>query len=165
MRIAYFPPDVDFAEKCAKALRSIPKGANLVLDLRGNAGGSGPNMSKLRGMLLPKGAAVSRTRLRIPGGAFTPWSIDRESDEPIYTGPITVLMDEYCASSTEGLIGALKANRRAKLLGRRSAGSTGAPRSFTTAEGVSFSCSSFEETTPEGEPIEGHGVTTKVWRG
>jgi C-terminal processing protease CtpA/Prc len=86
----------------------------------------------------------------------------RNPDRPIYDGPLTVLMDELCASATEGVIGALKSAGRAKLVGRRSAGSTGNPRHFVSPGGVRFTCSSWEETTPDGEAIEGRGISTRA---
>jgi C-terminal processing protease CtpA/Prc len=122
------------------------------------------NAGKVAGMLLPRGAVLSRRRGRRVGGAFTRWSVYRNPDDPIYGGRLTVLMDELCASATEMVLGALKAAGRAKLRGRRSARSTGNPRQFVSPGGVRFTCSSWEETTPEGEPIERHGVTTKAWR-
>ncbi len=163
LRIAYFAGGEEFVSSCREALMAVPEDAELELDLRGNGGGNGANGGKVVGMLVPRGAVLSRRRGRRVGGSFGPWSVYRNPDDPIYDGPLTVLMDELCASTTEGVLGALKAAGRAKLRGRRSAGCTGNPREFVSPGGVRFTCSSWEETTPEGEPIEGHGVTTRRW--
>jgi C-terminal processing protease CtpA/Prc len=72
-------------------------------------------------------------------------------------------MDEFCGSATEAVIGALKAAGRARLVGRRTGGASGNPRTYLSAGGVRFTCSSWEETTPAGEPIEGRGITTRKW--
>lgn len=163
LRIAYFADGDGFVSSCRGALMAVPEGAELELDLRGNGGGNGVSGFKVAGMLLPRGAPLSRRRGRRVGGSLAPWSVYRNPDEPIYGGRLVVLMDELCASTAEMVLGALKASDRAKLRGRRSAGSSGNPRQFVSGGGVRFTCSSWEETTPEGESIEGHGVTTRRW--
>ena len=70
-------------------------------------------------------------------------------------------MDEYSASAAENFIGAIKSTKRGKLIGRRTAGSTGAPDTFLSLNGVHFICSSWEHTLLNGEPIQGHGITTR----
>jgi hypothetical protein len=162
LRIAYFAGDNEFVSFCRAALREMPRGAELELDLRGNAGGNRIARLKVAGMFLPRGAPLARRRLRRVGGSFTAWAIHRNPDRPVYRGPLTALMDELCASSTETVLGALKAAGRARLIGRRSAGSSGNPRLFLSPGGVRFTCSSWEETTPSGEPIEGHGISPRA---
>ena len=163
LRIVYFPGEEGFVADCRQALLSLPPGAELELDLRGNSGGSGAAMFALAGVFLRRGAPLSRRRGRRVGGGFTRWTLYRNPDDPVYVGPLRVLMDELCASSTEGLLGSLKAAGRAHLVGRRSAGATGNPRLFVSPGGVRFICSSWEETTPASEPIEGRGISTKPW--
>ena len=165
LRVRYFPTDDTFVGRCKEALASMPEGAELELDLRGNGGGNGEAARELASMLLPEGTALSRVRGRHVGGGFTPWVTLRTTTPPVYAGPVTVLMDELCGSSTECLLGALKAAGRARLVGRRSGGSSGNARTYQTAGGVNFLCSSWEELTPEGEPIEGRGITTQPWLG
>ncbi len=164
LRIAYFPSDDDFVPRCREALASLPADAHLELDLRGNGGGSGEFSCQVVSMLLPRGSGLYRARVRRVGGGFGRWVVERSTDEPVFLGPVTVLMDELCASATEGFIGALKSAGRARLVGRRTAGSSGLARVFLSRAGVRFSCSSWQETTPEGEPIEGRGVTTRPWK-
>jgi hypothetical protein len=161
LRIAYFAGDDEFVAFCRAALSQVPRGAELELDLRGNAGGNRIARLKVAGMFLARGTPLARRRLRRVGGSFTPWVIHRNPDRPVYNGPLTVLMDELCASSTETVLGALKAAGRARLVGRRSAGSSGNPRLFLSPGGARFTCSSWEETTPSGEPIEGHGISPR----
>lgn len=161
LRIAFFAPGNDFVSQCRKALMSIPKGSILEIDLRGNSGMSGISMRKLLGMLLPKDSPVYRARTRLTGGSFTPWTVYHNPDEPIYDGTLRVLMDEYSASASENFIGAIKSTKRGKLIGRRTAGSTGNPNTFLSLNGVHFICSSWEHTLLNGEPIQGHGITTR----
>ena len=163
LRIAYFAGDDEFAERCREALVSVPAGAELTLDLRGNVGGSSSGALGLAEMLLPAGTPLARRRMRRTGGTFTPWAVKVSESDPLYLGPLAVLMDSMSASATEGLIGALKAAGRARLLGCRSAGASGNPRVFCSPGGIRFSCSSWEETTPEGEPVERCGITTRPW--
>jgi hypothetical protein len=163
MRITYFPGGEEFIGRCREALEAVPAGAMLELDLRGCAGGNGVNALRLAGMLLPEGTPLSRRRGRRVGGGFAPWSAYRNGEPQVYAGPLVVLMDEFCGSATEAVIGALKAAGRARLVGRRTGGASGNPRTYLSAGGVRFTCSSWEETTPAGEPIEGRGITTRKW--
>ena len=163
LRITYFPGGEEFVGQCREALGAVPADGVLELDLRGCGGGNGVNASKVAGMLLPEGTPLSRRRGRRVGGGFTRWTVCRSRELQVYGGPLVVLMDEFCGSATEGVIGALKSAGRARLVGRRTGGSSGNPRRYVSPGGVMFTCSSWEETTPEGEPIEGHGITTRKW--
>jgi hypothetical protein len=158
LRISYFPPGQGFVDCCEQLLSLVPGRGSLELDLRGNAGGNAETSVRVAEMLLKPGAPLARRRSRRVGGHYTRWTVLRSDSHPVYLGPLTALMDEFCASSCEMLLGALKANGRGMLVGRRSAGSTGNPRKYVTERGVEFLCSSWEETTPNGETIEGVGI-------
>jgi len=160
LRIAYFPADAQFLRFAEEAVRSVPSGARLELDLRGNAGGNRDMMAEVAGLFLPAGTPLSRRRGRRVGGGFSRWTILRTTGRQAFGGSLTVLMDEGCASTTESLLGALRAANRAALAGRRSAGSTGNPRTYLFPDEVRFTCSSWEETAPDGRPIEGQGIAT-----
>ncbi len=93
----------------------------LVLDLRGNGGGSLETVLNIADMFLPKGAKIATL-----WGRFGVWK--GQQDPYLSNGgdfndlPIAVLIDGESASGSEMLAGALKDNQRAVLLGRPSFG-------------------------------------------
>jgi len=87
----------------------------LVLDLRGNGGGSLEEAIKLTGLFIPAGPVVQAKDSR---GSIT-WR-DSENERPLYTGPMIVLTDKASASASEILAAALQDYRRAVIVGEKS---------------------------------------------
>lgn len=87
----------------------------LVLDLRGNGGGSLEEAIKLTGLFIPAGPVVQAKDWR----DNITW---RECDEerPVYDGPMVVLTDKASASASEILAAALQDYRRALIVGDKS---------------------------------------------
>lgn len=87
----------------------------LVLDLRGNGGGSLEEAIKLTGLFIPSGPVVQ----------VKDWKEEinfREctNDRPLYDGPMIVLTDKASASASEILAAALQDYRRAIIIGDKS---------------------------------------------
>jgi carboxyl-terminal processing protease len=87
----------------------------LVLDLRGNGGGSLEEAIKLTGLFIPSGPVVQVKD-------FAGQIAFRESPnrQALYTGPMIVLTDRTSASASEILAGALQDYRRAIIVGDKS---------------------------------------------
>lgn len=87
----------------------------LVLDLRGNGGGSLEEAIRLTGLFVPAGPVVQAKDWR---GTIT-W---RECENPkaFYDGPMIVLTDKTSASASEILAAALQDYRRALVVGDKS---------------------------------------------
>lgn len=87
----------------------------LVLDLRGNGGGSLEEAIKLTGLFIPAGPVVQAKDWR----DNITW---RECDEEraVYDGPMVVLTDKASASASEILAAALQDYRRALVVGDKS---------------------------------------------
>lgn len=112
------------AEEFRKALQQLERdGAQaLVLDLRWNSGGYLRTAEEMADLLLPQGKLVVETKGR-PGvtrderhlslGRGTAWT---------RSVPLCVLVNEYSASASEILSGALKAHGRARIVGQRTFG-------------------------------------------
>jgi carboxyl-terminal processing protease len=117
--LAGFTPDApDELEKAVNRLRR--SGARqLILDLRGNPGGSVVAAVEIASLFLPRNALVFRTRGR-----------KSQVDEDYVTKrdgkfddlPLVALIDERSASASEALAGSLQDHDRALLVGRRSFG-------------------------------------------
>lgn len=108
----------DELERAINQLRRRGAG-RLVLDLRGNPGGSVLAAVEIASLFLPRNTLVFRTRGR-----------KSQVDEDFVTKkdgrfddlPLVVLIDERSASASEALAGSLQDHDRAVLVGRRSFG-------------------------------------------
>ncbi len=84
----------------------------LVIDLRGNGGGSLDEVRKMTGFFIKRGPVVQvKTEL----GQIE--VKDSEAKEPIYQGPMVVMIDKTSASASEILAGALQDHHRAVIVG------------------------------------------------
>ena len=117
--LTQFNPDApDEMEKAINRLRRA--GARQVLlDLRGNPGGSVAAAVDIASLFLPRNALVFRTRGRKS-------QVDEDyvtkKDGKFDDLPLVVLIDERSASAAEALAGSLQDHDRAVLVGRRSFG-------------------------------------------
>lgn len=105
---------VSMTEDVAKLLKRLMKEKidGLVLDLRGNGGGSLEEAIKLTGLFVPAGPVVQAKDWR---GNIT-WR-ESENPEPLYDGPMVVMTDKSSASASEILAAALQDYRRAVIVG------------------------------------------------
>ncbi|MEO7144728.1 MAG: S41 family peptidase [Bryobacteraceae bacterium] len=80
---------------------------------------------------------------------MTPGSLIRP-ETPIYTGPIYILQDRYCASACKDFVMPLKTSGRATLFGERTFGSSGQPYMVDFKSGMSFRVSAKRMYLPDG---------------
>ncbi len=84
----------------------------IVIDLRGNGGGSLTEATELTGLFIAQGAVV---QVRDAGGRV---DVERDPDpEQVYKGPLAVLVDRNSASASEIFAGAIQDYRRGIILG------------------------------------------------
>lgn len=129
---------------------------SLILDLRGNPGGSLTAVIDIASMLLPKGKPIASA-----GGVFGEWKGKKGpflSDGGEFTEvPLVVLIDEDSASGSEMLSGALKDNDRATVIGRATFGK-GIGQSFFSVDGTGgrrvLKCTVFNYFLPSGITID-----------
>jgi len=91
----------------------------IVLDLRGNPGGSVVASVEVAAEFFPKNTVVFRTKGR-KRDVDTTYRTKRDGDFARF--PLVVLIDERSASAAEALAGSLQDHDRALILGRRSFG-------------------------------------------
>lgn len=84
----------------------------LVIDLRGNGGGSLEEVRKMTGFFIKRGPVV---QVKDELGKIE--VKDSEAREPIYQGPLVVMIDKTSASASEILAGALQDHNRAVIVG------------------------------------------------
>ncbi len=84
----------------------------IVVDLRGNGGGSLTEATELTGLFIETGPVV---QVRSADGRL---QIERDTDPAIeYEGPLAVLVDRYSASASEIFAGAIQDYRRGVIVG------------------------------------------------
>ena len=89
----------------------------LVIDLRGNGGGSLREANELTGLFIEYGPTV-----QIKGTGSRVWRDGKRRRGPFYEGPVAVMIDRLSASASEIFAGALQDYERAIIVGDRSFG-------------------------------------------
>ena len=114
---------ITFDEGCAEELKKDyeelkNKGAQkIILDLRDNTGGLVDEALKISDYIVDKGK-----KILITVDAEGNKKIDYAEEEPIIKEDIVVLVNEYSASASEILVGALVDNEKAKTVGTKTYG-------------------------------------------
>ena len=89
----------------------------LVIDLRGNGGGSLREANELTGLFIEYGPTV-----QIRGTGSRLWRDGKRRRGPYYDGPVAIMIDRLSASASEIFAGALQDYGRAIVVGDRSFG-------------------------------------------
>lgn len=123
---------------------------DLVIDLRDNGGGYLNSAVDLAEMFLPKGSPVVYTEgLRVPTSTY---STPRDGS---YTdGRLVVMVNQYSASASEILAGAIQDNDRGVVVGRRSFGKGLVQRPFPFPDGSMIRLTVARYHTPSGRCIQ-----------
>jgi carboxyl-terminal processing protease len=89
----------------------------IIVDLRGNGGGSLPEAVSLTGLFIDKGPVV---QIREAGNRI---GISQDQDGSVfYSGPLTVMVDRYSASASEIFAAAMQDYGRALIVGEHTFG-------------------------------------------
>lgn len=144
------------------ALDALLDAPGLVLDLRGNGGGSTHISDPIAGRLLSEPFTYGREhfRIRLPQRGWRPYFDYRVRPRgQTYTGPVLLLIDAYNFSTAENFIVALVDSGRAATVGRTTGGGGGNPMGFALPGGgkARFSTGAFRRN--DGRLIEGVGIT------
>ena len=143
----------------------------LVLDLRGNGGGSGAMAEAIVGSFLKTKTVIGRTETRNGKPVTLAFGLVKiaspEASVPgkpdAYAGKLAVLMDADSASASEATAGALQSTGRGIVVGEVSCGCLLAFLGYAALPGggeLAFSEIGF--TNAKGERIEGRGVIPDV---
>lgn len=141
------------SEEVHDALRRLKgdKAQQVILDLRGNPGGSVDAAVEIASEFLPKGAVVFRTKGR-KRDVDTTYMTKR--DGPFRAVPLIVLINEGSASASEALAGSLQDHDRALIMGRRSFGKALMQTTFFLPHGDAISLTIGYVLTPNGRFIQ-----------
>lgn len=134
----------------------------LVLDLRGNTGGSMKESAGVVDQLVRAGLVITTVG---PDGRPIPDLIARldtraDGNEPDV--PLVVLVDPATASGAEIIAGSLQELGRAVLVGRRTFGKGQVQKVYTLDEGLSFKMTVAEYRLAHERPVAGVGIQPDV---
>lgn len=122
----------------------------LVLDLRGNGGGYLNSATELASEFLDKGKLIVYTK-----GVHEERKDYFSTDSGLFQqGKLAVLIDEYSASASEILAGALQDFDRAVIVGRRSFGKGLVQQQFQFGDGSAVNLTVARYYTPSGRSIQ-----------
>lgn len=154
LRIITFSADT--AEQTHRALDDLrSQGANgLVLDLRWNGGGLFDQSVLIASMFVEDGPIVHR----VGRNGLTNTHM-KTTDVPNYDLPLVVLVNEWSASSSEILAGALKDSGRACLVGTPTFGKGVVQGVFPLSTGGALSLTTDRYLTAGGHSIHETGIT------
>jgi carboxyl-terminal processing protease len=161
VRISTFQADTgaDFARHAADLKRQSPGGLKgLVLDVRSNPGGLLTAAVQVADDLLDAGVIVStRGRLSISDSHF-----EATPGDLLEGVPVMVLVDAGSASASEVLAGALRDNKRARVIGSRTFGKGSVQTVLPLDNGDSVKLTTARYYTPSGRSIQAVGIEPDV---
>ena len=128
----------------------------LIIDLRSNPGGNLSTVCDIARQLLPKGVIVY-TEDRDGNKEY--YNCDGENEIDI---PVVVLTNQYSASASEILAGAIKDYNIGKLVGKTTYGKGIVQRIFDLRDGTAVKITVSSYYTPSGVNIHGVGIEPDV---
>lgn len=129
----------------------------IIFDLRSNGGGLLDSAREIASFFLPRDQVIVR-------------AVDRQGNEesystaqdPIWDGPLAVLLNGGSASASEVVSGALQDHQRASLLGVTSFGKGTVQVPYQLSDGSRIWVTQYHYLTPNGRDINHKGLTPDV---
>jgi carboxyl-terminal processing protease len=143
---------------------------NLIVDVRGNGGGSTPR--QLIGALMnrpwrtwqettPQHIALFDAQ-GIPPIQALRGSRQQSPSSDAYGGRLFLLVDRFCGSACEDFVMPFKDNGRAVVIGETTQGSSGNPYRTDLGSGMSVAIGAVRYRFPDGTDFEGVGITPHI---
>jgi len=132
---------------------------DLILDLRGNTGGLLNEVDEILEILLPPALVQFFLEAR---GQYVPGSCTSARVPQLFKGKIVVLVDNFSASASEVVSGALQDHGRALLIGEKTFGKGVVQVVLTLPGGYKLSLTIQEWFTPLDKKINGKGIEPDV---
>jgi carboxyl-terminal processing protease len=171
LRIPSFDKSI-FEDSAVEYVQKLGAVRAVVLDLRGNHGGTTPERLVEAFMNRPyrywsesTPATIGVLQVENGDGARTDlmWTSSYQSpSKTAYTGPLYILVDGGCFSACEDAVVPFKDSHRAIILGEKTAGSSGQPYHRHLKYGMGIGLSTKREYFPDGSAFEGVGITPDV---
>ena len=152
-----------FDSECAKEFKTIYENltkaniTSLIIDLRNNGGGIVSEALDIADYILEKNQVILVTKDK--DGKE---EIEKSTKNPIINLPIVVLTNGNSASASEILVGALKDNNKATIVGEKTFGKGVIQELFTLSDGSGLKVTVEEYYTPNKNKINGIGITPDI---
>lgn len=144
-------------QKLVSAIRSMHDAPGLIIDLRGNPGGS-----PLVGKVLAEQLVEARRLFYKMHFRCKTVDIYLEPGADVYKGPAAVLIDVTTKSAAELFSAAFQAIGRGKIVGERSSGTTLGADGMKLPNGALLLYPVFQTTPANGKKTEGIGVEPDI---
>ena len=150
--------DTKTAQDTADALKSLRKegAVKYIIDLRHNPGGLLTSAIELSGLFLDKGKVIVLTRGR--DGVENQRTFTSEN-APVTTNELIVLVNKGSASASEIFAGAIRDNKRGKLLGEKTFGKGSVQKTYQLDDNIGVAITVARYFAPSGEMIHKKGIT------
>jgi carboxyl-terminal processing protease len=148
-------------ERVDAAFSELARCDRLILDLRANPGGSLTLAAATRDRFLRERTELGSIRYSTGGGrvaAPTPLVGEPADRRRRWPGRLIVLTDELTFSSSEDFLLGLQGLPHVTVVGRRSGGGSGRPRSIRLLPGWFLTVSTALTYDREGQCVEGRGI-------
>ena len=154
-----------FTQGCSKDFRNAfldlknTKGiSSLVVDLRGNGGGSMEEAIKIVNMFVPKGTEVVRAKGRVAEFDY----VYKADEEPIDTNiPLAILVNSGSASSSEIVAGAIQDLDRGIVVGTRTFGKGLIQAVRPLSYNAKIKITTAKYYTPSGRCVQAHNFSKR----
>ena len=153
----------DFEGECASEFETKYKQLEkqgikkLIIDIRNNGGGIVDEALKIANMLVDKDSTLLITKDKSDKEEVT-----KATEKPIINIPTVVLVNDYSASASEILAGALKDNGKATLVGTKTYGKGIIQELHQLSDGSGLKITVSEYYTPNHNAIHKIGITPDV---
>lgn len=158
LRLRHWSPDD--ADAIDEALRSLSACERLLVDLRGNPGGSLVSAHEFRRRFVATPTTLGSVRYSVGDGSLSArFPIEVEpSDRQRWSGRVRVLIDGLTYSASEDAIQGLSQLPSVEIVGSPTGGGSGRPRSVRLLDDVVLTVSTALTYDHTGHCIEGAGV-------
>ena len=156
IRIPYFRPGTGEAFVGLVEKAKGEGASKMILDLRGNAGGSIEEAIRIADELLDKGTITTLEGRRVEQKK---WDADRSI---LFDGPLVVLIDASTASGAEILAAAISGNKRGTVVGVQSFGRAHEQSFIKLSSGGGLNVTVAEYADPTSQLLNARGVKPDV---
>ena len=149
----------DLRKALDKIRKTKKKIKGIILDVRNNPGGLLEESIKISNIFLDQGKIVKTVGRDKKNEKI----VTATSKDSLTHFPIVVLINEYSASASEILAGALKDNKRALIVGQRSFGKGSVQSVVKLGDGSGLKMTVARYYTPNGVSIQARGIEPDIF--
>ena len=162
--------DQAFEQSAIALVRQFASAPNLIIDVRGNQGGTSPYRLLTAVMNRPRRPWLETSPLRMSlteanGGPAMAFSREFPVQAPAsdaYGGKVFVLVDRFCISACEDFVMPFKDTGRGIVVGETTTGSSGNPFRANLGFGMALRVGAVRYRFPSGAPFEAIGIEPDV---